>query len=189
MDDEELARLRRETLATAFVDAEGTVRATDTKASIALILHGLLFGGLVSVTKDLGASYSKHETLFKISAATLLLLTTFAFLCSVVQLLRCVAPAPSWVVPRMKSLRNGVFYITDERVSWNRWEMPDVDEIRARLLALDAADIENELLGELIAVSAIRQRKIRLVKSGYLMLAAEVTFAVAYLGLLAGAAA
>ena len=189
MDDEELARLRRDTLTTAFTDAEGTIRATDTKASIALILHGLLFGGLVSVTKDLGRSYSGQDAVFKVAAAALLILTAFAFLCSVIQLLRCVVPAPSWVVPRMTNLRRGVFYITDQRVAWNRWAMPDVDELRSRLLTLDAAGIEDELLGELVAVSAIRQRKIRLVRSGYVMLAAEVILAIGYLGLFAAAAA
>ena len=38
----------------SVTDTEGTIRATDIKASIALVLHGLLFSGVLSVTKDLG---------------------------------------------------------------------------------------------------------------------------------------
>jgi hypothetical protein len=185
---EDLPALRRGLVEGAVTDTEGTIRATDTKASIALVLHGLLFAGLLNVTMDLGRHYSAAGTPHQVATAILLGIVGLAFVGSIVQLLRCIAPAPRKVIPDTHHWSHGVFFVVDQKVG-HEWKMPPISRLNERLQAMTVEHIENEWLAEVVKVSAIRARKTRLIKSGVLLLGIEVVAAVAYLAVIGISAA
>ena len=188
MTSEDITAVRRGLLEASVTDTEGTIRATDIKASIALVLHGLLFSGVLSVTKDLGDRYSEAGSLQKALVVGCLAIAALAFASSVVQLLRCVAPAPAHAIPHTQGRSSGIFFITSRRTGRFSWQMPSVEELEARLHGMDLAAIEREWLSEALKVAAIRERKTRLIKSGLGLLAGEVFAVAVYLALIGAAA-
>jgi hypothetical protein len=189
MTDKDIATLRRELLEASVTDTEGTIRATDTKASIALVLHGLLFSGVVGVTKDLGDRYSETGSLQKVLVVGCLIIVALAFASSVMQLLRCVAPAPAHAIPHTHGRSRGLFFITARRTGRFSWHMPSAEELERRLHKTGVDHIEQEWLAEALKVAGIRERKTRLIKSGLALLAVEVLAVVVYLALIGVSAA
>ena len=181
---------RRTFLLAAIADTEGTIRATDTKASIALVLHGLLFSSLLGVTKSLGDTYHNAGCEVKTAIVVLLIAGGGAFAGSIVQLLRCVRPAPKAAIPVLdQGVTTGHFFLpfTAGRLRGTS-PMLDFETLRGQIAGLDEAAMEEELTGELVKVSAIRARKTALVSSGLLLLGLELVAATAYLTLLGIAA-
>ncbi len=168
----------------ALEDAEGTVRATDTKASIALVAHGFIFAGILGVLSRLGGSFEQAGCSFRVAVVALTSITTMAFLASVVQILRCVRPAPASIIPDVPS--HDVFYIpkTVGAIRGMPSNSPTFAEVRATLREMTASGISDELLAELVKVSAIRSRKVSLASSGLALLGIEVGLAVALLAVL-----
>ena len=173
--------VRRELLLAAISDTEGTIRATDTKASIALILHGFVFSGVLGALEHLGSDFDKASGCFRTLIISLTSLAAIAFLASLVQLLRCVVPAPERVIP--KAPVRGVFYVEGRADAWTGTisNLPTFSALRQRIDVMDDGDIDAELTGELLKISAIRARKIALARSGLWLLGAEVAIAVAML--------
>ncbi|HMF87856.1 MAG TPA: hypothetical protein VK575_07230, partial [Gemmatimonadaceae bacterium] len=158
-------------------DTEATIRATDTKASIALVVHGFIFVGLVGVLSRLGTGFEDACTSFRALIIILAALTGLVFLGSIIQLLRCVMPTPVRAVPDPPA--HDVFYLGAAASKWTGISTPSssFDELKDRVFALTDAEVDVELLAELFKVSAIRARKIALASSGFELLGAEVTLA------------
>lgn len=175
---------RRDLLLAAFQDAEETIRATDTKASIALVVHGFIFAGLLGVLSQL--TYLEGATsCFRVLVIVLTAGTGLVFLTSIVQLLRCVVPAPGSVIPATP--QPGVSYLegTASRITGQPGGMPSFEEVRRRVLGFDEIAVEDELTAELLKVSAIRIRKVSLARSGFELLGVEVVLALVLLTALA----
>ena len=177
--------LRRPFLLAAFEDTEGTIRATDNKASIALIVHGFIFTGLVGILSRLGADFEQSAPCFRVLIIVLVALTAVAFLGSITQLLRCVKPAPRKAIPRAPT--RGVFHLEGEAgaFSGTATTMLSLDALKQRIDGMDEAAIDVELTAELLKVSAIRARKVALAGSGLVLLGIEVVLALALLASLA----
>jgi hypothetical protein len=173
---------RRAFLIAAFEDTEATIRATDTKASIALVVHGFIFAGLVGVLSRLGTGFEDACTSFRALIIILTGLTGLVFLGSIIQLLRCVMPTPARAVPDPPA--HDVFYLGATASKWTGTSTAisfSFDELKDRVFALTDAEVDVELLAELFKVSAIRARKVALASSGFELLGAEVTLALALL--------
>lgn len=185
---EDLATARQAFLLAAINDAEGTIRATDAKASIALVLHGLLFSGLLAVLGDVGDTYACASSGVRTAIATALALAACAFVLSVVQLLRCVRPAPARVIPALAHGKSrGTFFVLGKGSAlWGNWK-PDrlPATFQHELVALTSSAMASELAGELIKLSAIRGRKTALITSGIRWLTAMFGAVVVFLALLA----
>lgn len=185
--DDEVAR--RELLYAAISDTEGTIRATDAKASFAFVLHGLLFGTLVGVTAQLGSLYADGTCGLRAALIVLGTLFGMSFLLSVIALVRCVAPAPPAAVPKIKKSA-GVFFIMPKTQRWRGMSrMPSSEEIASRLHNMDSFAIQRELVGEIVKISAIRARKLKLIALGFHLLIAEIVLALVYVAVIAAAAA
>jgi hypothetical protein len=107
------------------------------------------------------------------------------FLVSVFQILRCVRPAPASVIPDVPS--HDVFYIpqTAGAIRGSPSKVSVFAKAKAKLGGMSASDISDELLAELVKVSAIRSRKVALASSGLALLGIEVGLAVVLLAVLA----
>jgi hypothetical protein len=175
------AEATRQLLLTAFGDAESTIRATDTKASIALVVHGFIFAGVLGILSRIGPWFSEASCSFRAIIVGCIALTAVSFMASVTQLLRCVAPAPSATVPNVPL--KGVFYLPGSAgaikgVALNTLTLGD---FKAKVNEMSEADILEELMGELIKVSAIRSRKVSLAKSGFILLGAAIALSIVLL--------
>jgi hypothetical protein len=174
----------RQLLLAAFGDAESTIRATDTKASIALVVHGFIFAGVLGVLADIGPWFNEASCVFRVGLVGLVGLTAVSFIVSVVQILRCVAPAPAAAVPKV-SLQD-VFYLPGRAgaVRGVAHGTPTLRQLRTKVAMLDDAQIADELMGELIKVSAIRARKVSLAQAGLMTLGVEIGLSVILLCLI-----
>ena len=172
-----------EFLLAAVTDAEGTIRGTDTKASIALVLHGLLFNGLIGVIKDGGNIYHAASCHFQTLVLILLGLVELGFLLSVGCLLACIAPSPRSAIPDISPLGTGGFFIpmrAEGRFS-PRVRSVDVAAYTQTVRRMDASARQDQLMGEVLKLNAIRERKTTLIRRGLGCLAAELMAAVGYL--------
>jgi hypothetical protein len=161
-------------LISAFEDTEATIRATDTKASIALVVHGFIFASLVGVLSRLGDGFDQACGNFRAGVIGLIALATLAFLGSIIQLLRCVMPAPRSTVPDPPGFE--LFFLPAEasKLKGTVKGMAPFDVVNGRLEALSDADINAELAAELYKVSGIRARKTALARLGFELLGVEI---------------
>jgi len=165
----------------AITDTEATIRATDTKASIALVLHGLLFGGLIGVTEHVGPSYNVAGHGLQTIVVLLLAVVLASSLASVLCLLMCVAPTPRSAIPHIP-YTIGLFFVS----------MKAYGPISPRVRSVDASYLEKiasmdedarlqQLAGEILALGAIRERKSTLISRGLILLGVEFIVGIAYL--------
>ncbi len=175
-----------EFLLAAVTDAEGTIRATDTKASIALVLHGLLFSGLVGVTQDAGNIYHAASCHFQTAVLILLGLVGSGFLLSVGCLLGCVAPSPRSAIPDVSPLGTAGFFIPMRAKGpfSPRVRSIDVAAYAQMVRGMNASARQEQLMGEVLKLNAIRERKTTLIRRGLSFLAAELVATVAYVAVL-----
>jgi hypothetical protein len=155
-------------------DTEATIRAQDTKASIALVAHGFIFSGVLAVLTQLGESFDSASSGYRSVVAILLGLSAVAFIYSIIQIVRCVRPAPTSTVPDVPSRR--LFFVPTAASSISAKPTKPVsmeDLLQAARGATDG-DVTQELVGEILKVSAIRARKVSLASSGFTFLGIEV---------------
>jgi hypothetical protein len=171
----------RSFLLAAFEDTEATIRATDTKASIALVVHGFIFAAMVGVLSNLGDSFLDAGTCFRVLVIVLTGLTLLLFLGSTTQLLRCVMPAPGSTVPELPVF--GLFYLSTRAspISGAVKQIPAFSPLKDQIANLTEAEINTELTAELYKVSAIRARKTALARLGFALLGIEVGMSLALL--------
>jgi hypothetical protein len=174
---------RHEFVLSAIADTEGTIRATDTKASIALVLHGLLLTTLVTVTRELGHAVDGRCTLESVFVGIAIVIGLCA-LASVMQLLRCIAPAPASAIPALPGRPTGSFFVPIGMHPGPRAKLEQI-EAEAIIEALESKDsvtLGVELAAELVKTSAIRQRKLHLIRWGLGLLAFELGATAIYVG-------
>jgi hypothetical protein len=159
-------------------DTEATIRAIDTKASIALVAHGFIFTATLTVLTHLGHSFDSASAPFRAVVVGLIVLGVTAFFGSVLQIVRCVRPTPWSAIPALKS-RNLFFIPTTASPLLGAPSVPvSREELVQKAIAATSADITDELVAELIKVSAIRARKVSLSSSGLGLLGLEIAVVV-----------
>lgn len=169
---------RRTMLLAAIADTEGTIHASDTKASIALVIHGLILSGVLSLAGSLGADF---EGFYRALVIVLLAAIVVVFVTSVFQLLRSVTPTPARVFSGIEGGHN-VFFVEAraDPITGNIRGVPSVSDVHRALVCLDEGELEEDLVVELMRVSAVRARKVALVGSGLRLLGIEIALAVAF---------
>jgi hypothetical protein len=174
-----------EFLLAAVGDTEGTIRATDTKASIALVLHGLVFSGLIGATERIGILYATAPSGLQIAVVVLLSVVVASSLSSVLCLLLCVAPAPACAIPDLPPLPASRFFLPMKAVGLISPRVRSVDAAyRESVASMDENARLDDLVREVLALSAIRARKITLIRRGLGLLGLEFIASLAYLTLL-----
>jgi hypothetical protein len=98
-------------LLASIQDVQTAISANDSKASAALIVHGLLFTGLLELLVNLGGVYHRASSAQRIVALTLLFLALGAFLVSIYFILRALLPyRPVKVETALGEDCRGVFF-------------------------------------------------------------------------------
>lgn len=173
---------RRPMLLAAIADTEATIQASDTKASIALVIHGLMISGVLSLVTELDSSFDSGADLYRVLVVALLALIVVLFVLSVSQLLRCVMPVPARLFSGIKG-GHDVFFIeaSADPLSGAVQGLPSVATVHGDLVSLDQGELEEDLVVELVKVSAVRARKVALVGNGLRWLALEIGVGVLFL--------
>jgi hypothetical protein len=110
--------VRRELLAGAISDIQGSLHANVSKASAALIVHGLLFIGVLTITGQLGPIYEQASPKEQDWGLLLLGVSLLFFLISVSGLLLAVVPPFSQARgPMPDSARNAALWMCSFRIS------------------------------------------------------------------------
>lgn len=77
----------------SIVDVQGSITANDSKASAALIVHGLLFGGLVELVTHLGGIYNRAAVGERVLGLFLLGFALLTFVLSIWFILKALLPS------------------------------------------------------------------------------------------------
>ena len=187
------SELTRWLLLAGIEDAQGTIHANDAKCSAALITHGLLFAGVVTVTANAAKIYPQTHGALPVIALALGGLAAAAFLVSIVALLFSVMPyRPKTLLRVIKEKRDQPRLFFPPEVSGHCLTPADAEKlIRAQLDALDALDeegVRRELVYESVKLAAVRDHEVGLAQVGYVSLVVEVALVIAYLGVVAATA-
>ncbi len=175
---------RRELLRDGINDIQGSIRANDGKSSAALVVHGLLFAGVLSVTREVGPVYETAEGWQQVAVVALLSLALVAFVVSVVQLTRAVSPyEPDELGVRLSPHHPRVFFPSLEDLR-QRARCDGTNELLKYLRevrAMSEANIDEDYAAELLKVADIRDVEARRARNGYRWLRVELLFVASYL--------
>lgn len=201
MDPDEM---RREFLLAAIQDTQGSIHANDAKSSGGLIVHGLLFTGLVGITANIGGVYADAADCARGVGAALLLLTAGCFLMSVWQMIAGLRPCTAKVAEDLpkssffllpydladRKLPPGGLWIPHSRANLKSTGRTQLDNARERLLALQCdRHIVDEYAAELIKLSEVRYAASRRTGIGFTWLGVALATTALYLLLIALVAA
>jgi len=169
---------QRTLLYASITDISSSVKANDAKASAALVVHGLLFAGILNVVTKLDHAYGQASHRERILGVVLLGVTLAAFLCSILLLLLAVSPYR----PKKLETRIGPFYphVFFPVRSLFRGSTPH-ESLRQRVASLDEDAILDELTAEVLKLADILAYESDRAKWGYRALLAEVFAAAAFL--------
>ncbi len=175
----------------AISDIQGSIHANDSKCSAALVVHGLIFAGTVTVASRLGNTWTSASNGTQDVGTVLLAVAGIAFVISISAILYALLPYS----PR-SSFRNPIvaahnppeaFFPNLKKLGQNSVE-PLTPYLRNLQLVTTPEVIELELSYEVLKVQDIRRHESRYAKIGFGLLIVEVVFATGFLALMAAAA-
>jgi hypothetical protein len=163
-------------------DVQSAIIANDTKASAALIVHGLLFTGLITLLVDLGGVYQSASEAQQISGLGFLFASLVAFVISIYFILGALLPYhPDELERQLRSKYPDKY----KEVFFPVALLDTEDPYGALLMRLDGLDddaaITYELAAERIKLADILRHESTQTRWGYLSLRAEIAFASAFL--------
>jgi hypothetical protein len=176
---------QRGLLYAAIADIGSSVRANDAKASAALVVHGLILAGIVTLVSQVGDVYRNATSAEKTVGISFLGLAFAAFLVSVMYLLAAVSPyRPTELERRIRQQYAGVFFPTADLLSRGD---PHA-ELAHRLASMREDDLFNELIAETLKLADILKHESKQTQRGYQMLRLEIIAAAGFFVTLAIAA-
>jgi hypothetical protein len=169
----------------AVTDIQGSVKANDQKASAALVVHGLLFAGILTVVSKLGSTYENATTWQQIAGLVALAIGLAAFLVSVAYLLRAIRPyRPERLEDKLEGRFKRVFFPLENDLKTK----DPLGDWRARVDALDFDDILDELTAEVLKLAEVLRFESSRARIGYRWLLAELVAVAAFFVIAAGVA-
>jgi hypothetical protein len=179
-----LIAVRRELLRDAIADIQGSIRANDGKSSAALLVHGLLFAGIVTVTAEIVAVYVEAAAWQQVVMLVALGSGLIAFVVSVWYLTRAVTPYhPSELRRRIERRHPKLFFplLHDLREESERECTDELTVYMEKLQVADSRDIEADYGAELIKLADVRRYEARCARIGYRWLRIELVLVATYL--------
>jgi hypothetical protein len=172
-------------LLAAISDIQGSVRANDSKAQAALVVHGLLFAGVVSAVTKVGPHlYEQSATGWRVAAWVTLGAAGVAFFISVMYLVTALVPRAagarteyakdnqSWKPPEVFFPPIAGQHATDQPKQSTLWDGVD---------GLSAAGVVRDLTYELWKVQSVRHYYAMHAKEGFYWLRITVGATAAFL--------
>jgi hypothetical protein len=171
-------------LVASIQDVQSSIGANDNKASAALIVHGLVFTGLIQLLVSLGGVYRSASDAQRVIALIFLFLVLITFLISIYFIMRALLPYhPEKLEGKLGDRFQGLFFplrFLDDRDPYASYA--------ARLSELQGEDgIWRELAAERLKLADVLRYESNNTRRGYQFLRFELAFAAAFLIVLATA--
>lgn len=166
--------MRRELQLASIVDIQGSIHANDQKSSAGLVVHGLLFAGVLTVVANID-DVIDDASVWAQAAGVLTLLTALgAFVISIIQLVRAAAPyQPLEVAEDISSGYEHVFFPLPEELKGFAGNQHVA--LLWKLAAVDGADkIARVYAAEQVKLADIREVQARRAKRGFFWLRVEL---------------
>jgi hypothetical protein len=167
----------RDLLRQAIDDLQGSIRANDAKAAAALVVHGLLFAGVLTVIREVKPVYREALDAQRLVMVVLLAVALAAFVYSVLKLAQAVRPyVPKALRDRIAYAHPGVFFPISPTLS-TQATAHGTDELKlflAKLAPLTPAQLLDEYAAEVVKLAAIREYEVTCATRGYVALGIEV---------------
>ena len=171
-------------LLASIQDVQTSISANDSKASAALIVHGLIFTGLLGLLSTLGDVYQRADSLQRVLAIGLLAGALVAFLVSIYFILRALLPyRPVKVEAALGDECRGVFFPL--RFLQHANPYAPFAEVLGQL---ERSGITGELACERLKLADILRYESGNTRRGYEFLRIEIGCAAAFLIVVATAA-
>lgn len=185
-NDEALPKQRRDLLRDAINDIQGSIRANDAKSSAALVVHGLLFAGVLAITRDVKPVYRTALFWQQFVILALLGLALIAFLVSVLWLTQSMIPYhPAAMVKRFHNLHPRLFFplirSLQEEAKCKGGDANELTVYREKLAQVTAEDLEADYSAELLKLADIRHYEAGAARRGYRWLRIELGLVAAFL--------
>jgi hypothetical protein len=178
---------RRELQLASIPDIQGSIQANDTKSSAALVVHGLLFAGVVTIVGNSGGVYADATLGAKITGGLLLLGAAVAFGRSVLKLIEAARPHDPESTRDVLAGKHAEAFFPPAHPK----ERPPAgergfEEQLERLAKLETdTDFEEEYAAEQVKLADIRVTQAHAAKIGFEWLRYEIFAAGAFLLLVA----
>jgi hypothetical protein len=186
------AAAKAKLLGSALADIQGSVRANDSKANTALVVHGLLFAGTTTVITRLGPIYPQASDFERWLGRGLLAVAILSFLTSVSFLLRANSPRIEPALLEALKPRHQRVFFPDLAGRSKRNAVPAeqrFDELSARTRGLATSqDVFDEMVAEIVLLDAIHSYESRYTDRGYRLLMVELVAVFSFFVLVAVAA-
>jgi hypothetical protein len=186
--DQKAANARREFLLGAIHHTQAVIGSLESRVPMALVLHGLLFTGLLEITLHIGGII-QHSGGWRIAMMVIVGLTLTAFLISVLALITSITPplSPTPGVSDPRPLLDdgtvpGLFFPKASDLGLHGKSLIE----RHRALTVD--EVERALSVNLVQLATFRTYKTNLARIGFWWLRVEVVLALIYV-VIAGIAA
>jgi hypothetical protein len=177
--------LRTKFLFAAIDDINGSIKANDAKASVALIVHGLLFTAVLTVTTKIGSTFQDASALPKALMIVFLSVALGAFLVSVVFLMLGARPRrPTHLVKDLKGHYLEAFFPVPRDLRGTARDETgavQLDEQKKRVMELNRDNVINELSAEVVKLANILDYARQTTQWGYVALAVEIASVSAFL--------
>jgi hypothetical protein len=177
--DREDARARRDFLLGAIHHGQAVIGSLENRVPMALVLHGLLFTGLLQITLHVEGIVRHHEG-WRIVTVILLALVLLSFLVSVLALVTSITPplsatpGISYAPPaRPDDAAPELFFPTITSGRLSPW-------LSSRHRELTVDTVEENLSVNLLLLATFRTYKTGLARIGFWWLRVEVVLAVMY---------
>jgi NADH:ubiquinone oxidoreductase subunit 3 (subunit A) len=171
-------------LLASIQDVQTSISANDSKASAALIVHGLVFTGLTELLVNLGGVYHRASEAQRVIGLIFLFLVLIAFLISIYYILRALLPyRPEKVEKALGENCREVFFplrILDEPDPYASFA-GRMEELRGE------EGIWRELASERLKLADILRYESNNTRRGYQFLRFEIAFTAAFLIVIATA--
>jgi hypothetical protein len=178
--------VRRALLLASITDIQGSIKANDAKTSAALVVHGLLFTGVLTVAKEVGPVYEAASRGARSLVIAFVALALTMFLVSVFSLMLAAVPyRPKRVAHDISHEYLGVFFPQQDALrKRGSGESDGVRQLRgmdALVAELDRRNAIRELSAEVVKLADVLAYEGRWTKRGYRALSIEVVCVASFL--------
>lgn len=179
----DISALRRQLQLASIADIQGSIHANDQKSSAGLVVHGLLFAGVLTVAANIGGVIDDASIVARAAGVAALLIALGAFVVSIIEIAKAAAPyQPRGVAAEISPEYKHVFFpLPDELSSASGNQHAALLEQLKQVK--DEEQVARVYAAEQVKLADIRQVQARRAERGFLWLRVELYAVTAFLAL------